>query len=268
MIIARAAGCFSPRVSTASRMGLRSEHESDDTRRGEWRSNGRAAAARGLLHILSNSRRAPRRTARKGARCWNFWASMEGVDPAMAGACWREAGGRRGTLLTACRGQTKTRLLLRKGERAGEKKGEGRGLHGGRPWATAGHCSSSDPEKLLCALEPGKGIAVQGRTAMGIAEREEVGWEMEALVGGARRHAMGERATSMEEEEQSSLLLCCGDQGGRKGAPAARLQGASAREEGAMVRSGARASAMEESRASAAMGGAPARSREEKGSLP
>jgi hypothetical protein len=28
-----------------------------------------AAAARGLLHILTNSRRAPRRTARKGARC-------------------------------------------------------------------------------------------------------------------------------------------------------------------------------------------------------
>jgi hypothetical protein len=27
-------GGFSPRVSTASRMGLRSEHESDDTRRG------------------------------------------------------------------------------------------------------------------------------------------------------------------------------------------------------------------------------------------
>ena len=80
-----------------------------------------------------------------------------------------------------------------------EKKEHGRGLHGGRPWATAGHCSSSDPEKLLCALEPGKGIAVQGRTAMGIAEREEVGWEMEALVGGARRRAMG-------EEEPSSLL--------------------------------------------------------------
>jgi len=142
----------------------------------------------------------------EGARCWNFWASMEGVDPAMAGACWREAGGRRGTLLTACRGQTKTRLLLRKGERAGEKKGEGRGLHGGRPWSTVGLCSSSNPEKLLCAVEPGGGIAVQGRTAMGIAEREEAGWEMEALVGGARRHAMGERATSMEEEEPSSLL--------------------------------------------------------------
>jgi hypothetical protein len=47
MIIARAAGCFSPRFSTVLRMGLRSEHESDDTRRGEWRSNGRAAAARG-----------------------------------------------------------------------------------------------------------------------------------------------------------------------------------------------------------------------------
>jgi hypothetical protein len=44
--------------------------------------------------------------------------------------------------------------LLCKGERAGEKKGEGRDLHGGRPWATAGHCSSSDPEKLLCAVEP------------------------------------------------------------------------------------------------------------------
>jgi hypothetical protein len=41
---------------------------------------------------------------------------------------------------------------------------------------------------------------------MGIAERDEAGWEMEALVGGARRHAMGERATSMEEEEPSSLL--------------------------------------------------------------
>jgi hypothetical protein len=45
--------------------------------------------------------------------------------------------------------------LLRKGERAGEKKGEGHGLHGGRPWATAGHCSSLDPEKLLCTVEPG-----------------------------------------------------------------------------------------------------------------
>jgi hypothetical protein len=74
MIIARAAGCFSPRVSTASRMGLRSEHESDDTRRGEWRSNGRAAAARGLLRILSNSWRAPRRTARKGLAAGIFWA--------------------------------------------------------------------------------------------------------------------------------------------------------------------------------------------------
>lgn len=69
------------RVSTASRRGLRSEHESDDTRQGEWRSNGRAAAARGLLCILSNSRRAPRRTARKGACCWNFWASMGAGRP-------------------------------------------------------------------------------------------------------------------------------------------------------------------------------------------
>jgi hypothetical protein len=100
MIIARAAGCFSPRVSTALRMGLRSEHESDDTRRGEWRSNGRAAAARGLLRILSNSRRAPRRTARKGARCWNFWASMgalrvlqQGRKTEGGGAC--TYGGRR-----------------------------------------------------------------------------------------------------------------------------------------------------------------------------
>jgi hypothetical protein len=48
-------------------MGLRSEYESDDTRRGEWRSNGRATAARDLLRILSNTRRAPRRTTRKGA---------------------------------------------------------------------------------------------------------------------------------------------------------------------------------------------------------
>jgi hypothetical protein len=32
-------------------------------------------------------------------------ASIEGVDPAMAGACWREEGGRRGALLAACRGQ-------------------------------------------------------------------------------------------------------------------------------------------------------------------
>jgi hypothetical protein len=62
------------RVSTASRMRLRSEHESDDTRRGEWRSNGRAAAARGLLRILSNSRRAPRRTTRKGLAARIFWA--------------------------------------------------------------------------------------------------------------------------------------------------------------------------------------------------
>jgi hypothetical protein len=102
MIIARAAGCFSPRFSMVLRMGQRSEHESDDTRRGEWRSNGRVAAARGLLRILPNSRRAPRRTARKGARCWfsmeengAHWieragrreqqgASMEGADPAMA----------------------------------------------------------------------------------------------------------------------------------------------------------------------------------------
>jgi hypothetical protein len=81
---------------------------------------------------------------------------------------------------------------------------------------------------------------------MGIAEREEVGWEMEALVGGARRHAMGERATSMGEEEQSSLLLCCGDQGGRKGEPAAHLQGASAREEGAMAAEGRSSYALEE----------------------
>jgi hypothetical protein len=105
MIIARAAGCFSPRFSTALRMGLHSEHESNDTRRGEWRSNGRAAAARGLLRILPNSRRAPRRTARKGARCWFSmeengarWieragrreqqgASMEGADLAMACSC-------------------------------------------------------------------------------------------------------------------------------------------------------------------------------------
>jgi hypothetical protein len=35
MIIARAAGCFSPRFSTVSRMGLRSEHKSNVTRRGE-----------------------------------------------------------------------------------------------------------------------------------------------------------------------------------------------------------------------------------------
>jgi hypothetical protein len=61
-------------------MGLRSEHESDDTRRGEWRSNGRAAAARGLLRILSNSRRAPRRTARRGSLLCaeeGAWKKME-----------------------------------------------------------------------------------------------------------------------------------------------------------------------------------------------
>jgi hypothetical protein len=93
------------RFLTASQMGLRSEHESDDTRRGEWRSNERAAVARGLLRILPNSRRAPRRTARKGAHCWFSmeengarWieragrreqqgASMEGADPAMACSC-------------------------------------------------------------------------------------------------------------------------------------------------------------------------------------
>jgi hypothetical protein len=51
-------------------MGLRSEHESDDTRRGDWRTNGRAAAACGLLHILTNSWQAPRRTARRGLAVW------------------------------------------------------------------------------------------------------------------------------------------------------------------------------------------------------
>jgi hypothetical protein len=43
--------------------------------------------ARGLLRILTNSRRAPRRTARKGARCW---FSME-----ENGVCWIERAGRR-----------------------------------------------------------------------------------------------------------------------------------------------------------------------------
>jgi hypothetical protein len=47
----------------ALRMGLRSEHESDDMRQGEWRSNRRAAAVRGLLRILSNSQWAPRSAA-------------------------------------------------------------------------------------------------------------------------------------------------------------------------------------------------------------
>jgi hypothetical protein len=56
-----------------------------------------------------------------------------------------------------------------------------------------------------CCEQGGRRGAVQGRTAMGTAEREEVGWEMEALVGGARRRAMGEGATSMEEESSSSL---------------------------------------------------------------
>jgi hypothetical protein len=65
-------------------MGLRSEHESDDTRRGEWRSNGRAAAARGLLRILPNSRRAPRRAARKGARCLGRESRAEALRGAPA----------------------------------------------------------------------------------------------------------------------------------------------------------------------------------------
>jgi hypothetical protein len=117
MIIARTAGCFSPRVSAASRMGLRSEHESDYTQRGEWRSNRRAAAAHGLLRILSNSRRAPRRTSRKGARCLGRGSRAEALRgaPAMErltigaegrglpagfsmeenGSCWIERAGRR-----------------------------------------------------------------------------------------------------------------------------------------------------------------------------
>ena len=122
------------------------------------------------------------------------------------------------------RGRIKTRLLLRKGERAEEKKGEGRGLHGGHPWATVGHCSSSDPEKLLCALEPGKGIAVQGRTAMGIVEREEAGWEMEGTdencfqgeVSGWRPWtSIKGRALAMEQGAEST-------QGGGAELPAAR----------------------------------------------
>jgi hypothetical protein len=59
-------------------------------------------------------------------------------------------------------------------------------------WAPALPC-------VMVRLSWEKGAVVQGWTAMGTAEREEVGWEMEALVGGARRRAMG-------EEEPSSLL--------------------------------------------------------------
>ena len=76
-----------------------------------------------------------------------------------------------------------------------------------------------------CCEQGGRRGAVQGRTAKGTAEREEVGWEMEALVGEARRRAMGEGATSMEEEPSSSLqpweeglpaLACVQGEEGRK----------------------------------------------------
>jgi hypothetical protein len=68
------------------------------------------------------------------------------------------------------------------------------------------------------------------------------GVELPALNAGEKRERWA------EEEEKGE---------GMRSRPVL-LQGASAREEGAMVRSGARAPAMEESRASAAMGGAPA----------
>jgi hypothetical protein len=137
----------SHRGLTASRMGLRSEHESDDMRRGEWRSNGRAAAAHGLLRILSNNRRAPRRTARKGARCWNFWASMG------AGRPWKsnrelhgwEKQGRQGDL--AQRPLQGVELAPMGGKMAGRALENREGCHGcwgrllqgsgGRPWLLA-----------------------------------------------------------------------------------------------------------------------------------
>jgi hypothetical protein len=56
----------SHRGSTTSRAGLRSEHESDDTRRGEWRTNGRADALPGEgIRGRGEGRRAP---ARRGER--------------------------------------------------------------------------------------------------------------------------------------------------------------------------------------------------------
>jgi hypothetical protein len=116
-------------------------------------------------------------------------ASMEGADPAMAGACWREAGGRRGALLLragkkgrtpweerelpACRmprtaegGRRPSCCCARENEQGRRrergatsmgKKGVTTGHHEkremevghGRWWAT---CSSSDPEKRSCAL--------------------------------------------------------------------------------------------------------------------
>jgi hypothetical protein len=58
--------CFWGRVEWARVVGH--GEESGKARRRRKAKNG-AAAARGLLRILSNSRRAPRRTTKKGARC-------------------------------------------------------------------------------------------------------------------------------------------------------------------------------------------------------
>jgi hypothetical protein len=55
--------------------------------------NWRAAAARGLLRILPNSRRAPRRAARKGARCLGREMLLQflGAKEEEQGAPWEGA---------------------------------------------------------------------------------------------------------------------------------------------------------------------------------
>jgi hypothetical protein len=105
-------------------MGLRSEHESDDTRRGEWRTNGRAAAALGLLRILTNNRRAPRRTARKGACCLGRGSRAEALRG--ASAMERLTIGAEGRGLPA---GFPWKIMGRAGERAGRREQQG-----GLPW--------------------------------------------------------------------------------------------------------------------------------------
>ncbi|PWZ29547.1 hypothetical protein Zm00014a_002162 [Zea mays] len=60
-------------------MGLRNEHESDDTRRGEWRTNGRAAAPVFLAGIQKGRARrvAPWERRKKGC------ATVKGVSSAL-----------------------------------------------------------------------------------------------------------------------------------------------------------------------------------------
>jgi hypothetical protein len=110
------------------------------------------------------------------------------------------------------RGRTKTRLLLRKGERAGEKKGEGRGLHGeeggdhrapwekgdgGRPWATASHLLELGPrERILRAMEPREGSLGRGGRL-----KQRWRWGRRPPVPAARQE---------KQEGVAPWLLCCG----------------------------------------------------------